>query len=177
MASAERERENRAQEETVAQNRPRMAEVINHNFLEMQVKDIEISTPDMGSSSFSALEDVFYFYGYGLWIKDKKRKGPVIKAATTWLISRLFQRKLTESAIDRNHPIVYRVNLQNAYKSKNKHNYQILDSNVCQERLTAALQKLPVSYQTAWTAVLGDHTESDIRHSASRYKHKHLSSL
>ena len=177
VASAERERENQAQEERVAQNRQRLAEVNSHIFLETQVEDIVINTPDMGSSSFSALEDVFYFYGYGLWIEEGSKRGPAIQAATTWLISRLFQRKLTESAIDRNHPIVYRVNFLNAYNSKNKQNKQILDSNVCQKRLTAALQKLPVSYQTAWIAVLGDHTESDIRHSASRYKHKHLSSL
>ena len=177
VASAERERENQAQEERVAQNRQRLAEVNSHIFLETQVEDIVINTPDMGSSSFSALEDVFYFYGYGLWIEEGSKRGPAIQAATTWLISRLFQRKLTESAIDRNHPIVYRVNFLNAYKSKNKQNNKILDSNVCQKRLTAALQKLPVSYQTAWIAVLGDHTESDIRHSASRYKHKHSSSL
>ena len=92
---------------------------MNQDFLEMQVKDIRINTPDMGSSSYSVLEDDFYFYGYVLWI-DEKNKGPAIQAATSWLISRLFQTKLTEAAIDRNHLIPYRVNLQNAYKSKTK---------------------------------------------------------
>ena len=92
------------------ENRQRSLEGMNQELFETHAKDIHINTPNMGSS-YSGLEDTFYYYGYGLWINDNdKNKSPAIHAATTWLISRLIQWKLIEAVIDRNHPIVYQVN-------------------------------------------------------------------
>ena len=118
---------------------------------------------------YSPLELVFYYYGFGLWY-EYDQKGPASQAATTWLISRLFKRKLTEAAINGNHPIVYRTNLRNSYKTKNRDNQ--IDSKVCQQKLNASLRELPQSYQTAWTAVLSDHTDEEIRQSVNRCTNK-----
>ena len=141
---------------------------MNQQFLERQVKDIHIDTPEL-TGLYSPLELVFYYYGFGLWY-GYGLKGPASQATTTWLISRLFKRKLTEAAINGNHPIVYRSNVQNSYKGKNRENK--IDSEVCQQKLTASLRELPQSYQTAWTAVLRDHTDAEIRQSVNRCTNK-----
>tara|TARA_A100001035_G_scaffold274959_1_gene267667 strand:- start:270 stop:1121 length:852 start_codon:yes stop_codon:yes gene_type:complete len=168
VAAEEQQRQAQAQREKKAREEETLQEVMNQQFLERQVKDIHIDTPEL-TGLYSPLELVFYYYGFGLWY-EYGLKGPASQATTTWLISRLFKRKLTEAAINGNHPIVYRSNVQNSYKGKNRENK--IDSEVCQQKLKASLRELPQSYQTAWTAVLRDHTDAEIRQSVNRCTNK-----
>ena len=168
VAEEEQQRQTQAQREKEARERERLQEVMNQQFLERQVEDIHIDTPEL-TGLYWTLELVFYYYGYGLW-HEQSGKGPASQAATTWLISRLFKRKLTEAAINGNHPIAYRSNVPNSYKTKNKENK--IDCEVCQQKLNASLRELPQSHQTAWTAVLSDHTDAEIRQSVNRCTNK-----
>ena len=141
-----------------------MNDVRNQSYLELQLATIHIDTIQT-NNQFSPLEMLFFCHGF-LRSADDSRRGPTWQVGMTWLLQRLFKKKLTEGdgTIDFNQRIECRDNLYSAYKSKRR----VWTVAVCQKAFNEALGKLLQSYQAALQAVYANHTVIDIDQSVNR---------